>query len=38
LYQHRNIIGVLDVDSEYLSHFDEIDAAYLNKIVNLLNA
>lgn len=38
LYQGENIIGVLDVDSEYLSHFDEIDSIYLNKIVNLLNA
>ncbi len=38
LYQGENIIGVLDVDSEYLSHFNEIDSIYLNKIINLLNA
>lgn len=37
LFKEENIIGVLDVDSEYLSHFDEIDSVYLNKIVNLLN-
>ena len=37
VYQGENIIGVLDVDSEYLSHFDEIDSIYLNKIIKLLN-
>lgn len=37
LFKEENIIGVLDVDSEYLAHFDEIDSVYLNKIVNLLN-
>lgn len=38
LYQRQNIIGVLDVDSEYLAHFDEIDAKYLAQIVKLLDA
>lgn len=38
LYQGENIIGVLDVDSEHLSHFNEIDAIYLNKIIKLLDA
>lgn len=38
LYQQEKIIGVLDVDSEYLAHFDEIDSIYLNKIVKLLDA
>lgn len=38
LYKGEDIIGVLDVDSEYLAHFDEIDGKYLNKIVSLLNA
>lgn len=38
LYKGNEIIGVLDVDSEYLSHFDEIDSIYLNKIIKLLNA
>jgi GAF domain-containing protein len=37
LYKGENIIGVLDVDSEYLAHFDEVDGFYLNKIINLLN-
>jgi L-methionine (R)-S-oxide reductase len=37
LYRQNNLIGVLDVDSEYLSHFDDIDAKYLNQIVRLLN-
>ncbi|WP_188508303.1 GAF domain-containing protein [Parapedobacter pyrenivorans] len=30
------VIAVLDVDSEYLKHFDDVDAAYLAQIVNLL--
>lgn len=38
LYKGENIIGVLDVDSEYLAHFDEVDVKYLNQIINLLNA
>lgn len=32
----QEIIGVLDVDSEYLNHFDEIDARYLSEVLNLL--
>lgn len=38
VYQGGNIIGVLDVDSEYLAHFDEIDGKYLKQIVQLLDA
>ena len=38
VYQNGNIIGVLDVDSEYLAHFDEVDAKYLNQIIKLLDA
>ncbi|RZK48433.1 MAG: GAF domain-containing protein [Pedobacter sp.] len=38
LYKNDKIIGVLDVDSEYLNHYDEIDAEYLNQILNLLDA
>jgi L-methionine (R)-S-oxide reductase len=38
LYQGGSIIGVLDVDSEYLAHFDEVDHQYLNKIIKLLDA
>ena len=30
------IVGVLDVDSEFLSHFDETDKQYLEKIVGLI--
>ena len=37
LYKGREIIGVLDVDSEYLAHFDEVDAKYLQQILELLN-
>ncbi|WP_379091672.1 GAF domain-containing protein [Pedobacter sp. UC225_65] len=38
LYQGGKIIGVLDVDSEYLAHFDEVDSQYLNQIIKLLDA
>jgi L-methionine (R)-S-oxide reductase len=37
VYQQDEIIGVLDVDSEHLAHFDEIDSIYLQKIVKLLD-
>ncbi|WP_256006438.1 GAF domain-containing protein [Pedobacter deserti] len=30
------VMAVLDVDSEYLSHFDDVDADYLKKIVALI--
>ena len=30
------VFGVLDVDSEYLNHFDEIDQKYLEEIVSLI--
>ncbi|MOA66489.1 Free methionine-R-sulfoxide reductase [compost metagenome] len=36
LYRGEEIIGVLDVDSEYLAHFDDVDAKYLNEILNFL--
>ncbi|QQL51428.1 GAF domain-containing protein [Mucilaginibacter ginkgonis] len=32
------IYGVLDVDSEELNQFDEVDAKYLEQVVQLLNA
>lgn len=38
LFKGGDVIGVLDVDSEYLSHFNEVDAKYLKEIINLLNA
>lgn len=31
------IVGVLDVDSEHLAHFDETDAKYLSEILSLLD-
>jgi L-methionine (R)-S-oxide reductase len=35
---HNNtIVGVLDVDSEHLNHFDDIDAKYLEQVVGLIN-
>jgi L-methionine (R)-S-oxide reductase len=34
----NRIIGVLDVDSEYLAHFDDVDSVYLNKIIKLIDA
>jgi len=30
------VVGVLDVDSEHLDHFDEADAQYLEQIVKLI--
>ncbi|RZJ81454.1 MAG: GAF domain-containing protein [Flavobacterium sp.] len=38
LYKTGKIIGVLDVDSEYLSHFNEVDELYLTQIIKLLDA
>lgn len=38
LYIGGEIKGVLDVDSEYLSHFNEVDSKYLNEILKLLDA
>ena len=31
--RHEEVVAVLDVDSEYLSHFDEIDKKFLEEIV-----
>jgi L-methionine (R)-S-oxide reductase len=36
IYHNNEVIGVLDVDSEELDQFDEIDAQYLEQIVKLL--
>lgn len=38
LFQSGEVIGVLDVDSEHLAHFDEVDAKYLKEIISLLDA
>jgi GAF domain-containing protein len=32
----NQVVGVLDVDSEHLDHFDETDGVYLQKIVELI--
>jgi GAF domain-containing protein len=36
VFKNNLIIGLLDVDSEHLAHFDEIDQHYLEKIVALI--
>ena len=36
LFNHNDVIAVLDVDSEHLNHFDKTDAVYLEQIVKLL--
>jgi L-methionine (R)-S-oxide reductase len=37
IFNDDDVIGVLDVDSEALSHFDETDAQYLEQILKLVN-
>jgi L-methionine (R)-S-oxide reductase len=37
IIRNEKVIGVLDVDSNELNHFDEIDAAYLEKIITEIN-
>lgn len=36
LLYNDEVIAVLDIDSEHLNHFDEIDARYLVEIIKLL--
>lgn len=36
VYKNENIVAVLDVDSNKLDSFDEVDAKYLEKIVELI--
>jgi len=38
LFKDGNVIGVLDVDSEHLSYFDDVDAFYLNSLVKSIYA
>lgn len=38
LFYDGEVIAVLDVDSQYLNHFDETDAIYLKQIVTLLES
>jgi len=37
LFHNSEVIGVLDVDSEELAKFDDIDAKYLKKVVELIH-
>ena len=36
LIKGDEVIGVLDVDSEFLSHFDETDQSYLENVISIL--
>lgn len=36
IWKEKNVVGVLDVDSEFKNHFDTIDKFYLEQIVTLL--
>ena len=36
-FRNKEVIGVLDVDSEHLNHFDEVDEEYLKAIIGLIN-
>lgn len=38
LIKAGEVIGVLDVDSEHLDQFDEVDALYLKKLIDLIDA
>ena len=37
LYKSGEVVGVLDVDSEHLAHFDNADKLYLEQIISLIN-
>src|SRR5205085_9575731 len=37
IIRNNEVLGVLDVDSEHLNFFDEMDKKYLEKIVTLIN-
>ena len=36
LIKGNQVVGVLDVDSEFLNHFDDIDQTYLEKVISVL--
>lgn len=36
LFKNNEVVAVLDVDSEFLNHFDEIDTKYLSEIAVLI--
>ncbi|MES2375646.1 MAG: GAF domain-containing protein [Bacteroidota bacterium] len=37
LFNNNEVVGVLDVDSEDLAKFDEIDAKYLKQVIELID-
>jgi len=37
LFHNGKVVGVLDVDSEHLTYFDEIDKIFLEQLVKLVN-
>lgn len=37
VFYNNVVVGVLDVDSESLAHFDEKDAGYLEQVIKLVN-
>jgi len=37
IYESDKVLGVLDVDSEQLAHFDETDKKYLEKIIEFIS-
>jgi GAF domain-containing protein len=36
IIRNNSVVGVLDVDSEQLNFFDEVDKKYLQRIVDLI--
>ncbi|WP_443939180.1 GAF domain-containing protein [Pedobacter sp. MW01-1-1] len=36
LMKGDDVVGVLDVDSEHLNHFDDIDSLYLKQVIDIL--
>ncbi len=36
IIKNNEVIGVLDIDSEHFNHFDEVDAKYLEKLVEMI--
>jgi len=36
LFKNDEVVGVLDVDSEHLDHFDETDKQYLEQLISLI--
>lgn len=37
IFKNQDVVAILDVDSDCLNSFDEIDAYWLNEVVKLLN-